>query len=163
VTPQGLSSAAAIALAVVLAWAAVAKLTSREDTATSFRELGLVAPEALVLVVAGLELATAVLLVAVPVVGAVVAIFLLIAFSVVLLRALRDGLVVSCACFGGTAEHEVSPLDLARNFGLLLLCQVALFAPTPAEPTLAASGLVAAVVVLGGVSLRAARRRLRPL
>lgn len=162
-TPEALSSAAAIAVAIALAWAAVAKLVTRGETVRSFSELGLVAPHVLVPVVAGAELVTAGLLVGVPVVGAVIAIFLLIAFTVVLVRAIRDGLVVSCACFGGTAEQEVSPVDVARNAGLLLLCQVALFAPTPARPTLASAALIAGVVLVGALSLRSARRRLRPL
>lgn len=159
-TPGGVASAAAIAVALVFAWSAVAKLATRARTVESFTELGLVAPSALVPLVVVAELAAAALLVLVPVVGAMVGVFLLVAFSVVLLRALRTGLVVSCACFGATSDRAVSPLDLARNLGLLIACQFAFFAPSPVEPDLWGIVAVAAVGLIATATLRSARRRL---
>ncbi len=159
-TPDGVASAAAIAVAFVFAWSAVAKLATRSRTVESFTELGLVAPSVLVPLVAAAELSAAVLLVVLPVVGAMVGVFLLVAFSVVLLRALRTGLVLSCACFGATSDRAVSPLDLARNLGLLIACQFAFFAPSPVEPDLRGVAAVAAVGLVAAVTLRSARRRL---
>jgi uncharacterized membrane protein YphA (DoxX/SURF4 family) len=160
VTPEGVASAAAIGLAVVLAWAAVAKVANRRATVESFTELGLVAPSALVWAVAVAELVAAVLLVLVPVAGAALAVVLLVAFTVVLFRALRSGLVVGCACFGAVSDRSISPLDLARNVGLVLAAHFAFAAPSPVRPDLGGVVLVAAVGLLGAWSLRTARVRM---
>ena len=151
------ASAAALILAAVFAWAAIAKLLSLNATAASFAELGLVAPLVVASVVAALELVAAGLLVRIPVVGAGAALFLLVAFSVVLVRAISSGLVVSCACFGGTADRVISPLDIARNVGLVILAQFALFASWPIVFDARSWGLVGAVMAVGALSLRTAR------
>ena len=54
----------------------------------------------------------------------------------------------------------MSPLDLARNLGLLIACQFAFFAPSPVEPELWGIVAVAAVGLVAAASLRSARRRL---
>ncbi len=154
------ASAAALILAAVFVWAASAKIGSLGATAASFAELGLVAPSSLAPTVAALELLAAGLLVRVPVVGAGAALFLLVAFSVVLVRAISSGLVVSCACFGGTADRVISPLDVARNVGLAILAQFALFAPWPIKFDAGSWGLVSAGVAVGALSLRMARRQM---
>lgn len=153
------ASAAALILAVSFAWAGLAKLVSLAATGESFAELGLIAPVLLARVVPAVELAAAVLLVRWPVVGGAVALFLLVGFTVVLVRALGSGLVVSCACFGATTDREISPLDIARNVGFAILAQFALFAAWPLAFDAASWGLVALLVGVGALSLRSARGR----
>ena len=118
------SRAAAILLAVVFAWSAIAKATDLSETSLGFAALGLRAPERLAVVVPALEMLTAGLLVVAPPVGGTLALFLLVAFTVVLIDLLRRGLRVSCACFGAVSSHEVRWLDVCRNavlIGLALL------------------------------------------
>lgn len=158
-TASGLADAAAIGLAVVFAWAAILKLVGRSATVDSFAALGLIAPATLATVVPLVELGAAVLLIVVAPVGAAVALFLLVAFCVVLARALRSGLRVSCACFGATPDRPITPLDIVRNVGLGLLCQLAMFGRSPVEPDVVSLVVVAAVMGIGWVTLRSARVR----
>lgn len=120
-----LARGAGLVLAVVLAVAAGAKLARRGDTGQELAQLGLLAPELLARVVPVVELATAVLLVVVPAWGGVAAFALLAAFTVVLVRVLRSGRVVSCNCFGALSRRPVSGWSLARNGVLLALAAVA--------------------------------------
>ena len=159
-TPAGLADAAAIGLAVVFAWAAALKVISRAATVSSFVGLGLVAPRALALAVPALELIAAALLIAVPPVGAALALFLLVVFCVVLARALRSGLRVSCACFGATPDQPISPLDIVRNVGLALLCQLAIFGRSPVQPQWASIAVIAGVMGVAWMSLRSARSQI---
>lgn len=158
-TASGLADAAAIGLAVVFAWAAVLKLVSRSATIESFTELGLIAPSTLAVVVPVVELSAAAMLIVVAPVGAAVALFLLVAFCVVLARALRSGLRVSCACFGAPPDHPITPLDIVRNVGLGLLCQLAIFGRSPVEPHAVSLLVVAAAMGIGWATLRSARAR----
>jgi len=163
VTPDGLSSAAAILLATLFAVAAVAKSAQHAATVESFRALGLVGPEALGWLVPAGELLTAGLLIVVPVAGAGMSVLLLVAFSVVLVRALRSGLAVDCACFGAIADRQVSPLDVVRNIGLIAVAHLALFAPSPVVVEAGALGFVALVMLIAAFTLRSARERLASL
>jgi hypothetical protein len=160
VSGEDLADATALALAVIFGWAAVAKLITHRSTRESFSELGLVAPRALSFVVPAAELVTAILLVVAAPVGAATAIFLLVSFTVILARALRSGLSVSCSCFGATAGSDVSVIDVVRNAGLAVLCQLALFARTPIQVGLVGVAVVSGVVLIGWWSLRVARRGL---
>ncbi len=162
-TPDGLASAAAILLAALFTVAAVAKTSQYRGTVDSFRSLGLVAPETLGWLVPAVELLTAVLLIVLPIAGAGSSVLLLVAFSVVLVRALRSGLAVECACFGAIAGRQVSPLDVARNVGLIAVAHLALFAPSPVVVEPVALGFVAVVMFVAGFTLRSARRRLESL
>lgn len=157
VSGEDLADAAALALAVIFGWAALAKLINHRSTRESFDELGLVAPRALSFVVPAAEMLTGILLVVAAPVGAVAAIFLLVCFTVILARALRSGLRVSCSCFGATARNDVSGVDLVRNVGLAMLCQLALFARSPIQVEPIAVAAVTAVVAIGWWSLRVAR------
>jgi len=163
VTPEGLASAAAILLAGLFAVAAVAKTVRHAATVESFRSLGLVGPEALGWLVPAGELFTAGLLIVVPVAGAGASVLLLVAFSVVLVRALRSGLAVDCACFGAIADGQISPLDVVRNVGLIALAHLALFAPSPVVVEAVALGFVAVVMLIAAFTLRSARGRLASL
>ena len=118
---------AAFVLAVVLGWAAVAKLRSRDQTQDDFESLGLVGSKRLAVAVPVVELATAGLLVLVPSWGGVVAAALLAAFTAVIVRVLRepDGLTPTCACFGGSTRSPLSWRHLARNGALLILALLA--------------------------------------
>src|SRR5579885_1227581 len=109
----GIASAFAAVLAVVFAWAGVAKLARHADTALAFASLGLPAP--LAWAVPAAELAVAGVLLVRPPVGAAAALALLALFSLVLVRALARGEPVRCACFGARRAEVVSPGDVVRN------------------------------------------------
>jgi hypothetical protein len=143
------SYTAALVLAGVLVWAAVAKLTRPRTTAASFAALGV--PGARVVPV--MELVVAAALAVWPPVGAPAAAALLAAFGVVLVRAMRRG--VGCACFGGAASQPAGVRELVRNAGLLALAAVAAFG-RPGVPTLADVVLVTTAVAVGAVGLAAA-------
>jgi hypothetical protein len=125
--------ASAVVLAVVFAWAGVTKLRTPQATATSFAGLRLAAPAMLARLVPVVELAVAAGLVAAPSLAAWAALALLLAFSVVIARALAAGATVPCACFGGGAvaaadgedARPLSTLELVRNAGLGALAIVA--------------------------------------
>jgi hypothetical protein len=141
----------AIALAAVFAWAGAAKAVDRRTTARSFRALGLPGGALLTTGVPVAELALAGGLVLAPAVAAPVAFGLLVAFSVVLGRARRDGVAVGCGCFGTARRGPVSGRDLVRN---AVLSAVALAVATAGGTGLAAiaAGAVGAVV---GLAVRA--------
>lgn len=109
----------ALVVAAVFGVSAAAKLRDREGTARSFAELGLVAPVGLAGLIPVLELLTAVALIALPVVGAFLALGLLVAFTVVILGVIRSGATVSCACFGATSSSPVGWGSVVRNLLLV--------------------------------------------
>ena len=159
-----LARAAALVLAAIFAWAAVAKATARAATAASFGGLGLPAPPALAAVVPVVEAALAVALVVAPGVAAFAALGLVIAFSAVVGRAVARGSTVGCACFGagGAADDRpVSVLEIVRNGGLGALAVVATAAGSgPALwPALPALVIITVAVALGRVALAAADLR----
>ena len=122
--------AAALVLAAVLAWAAIAKVRDRRGTARSFAGLGLPSPRLLASAVPAGEVAVAVGLVVAPARAAWAALALVLAFSVVIARAVVSGASVPCACFGGGgagagAARPVSVVELVRNAGLGALAIVA--------------------------------------
>jgi uncharacterized membrane protein YphA (DoxX/SURF4 family) len=124
----GFGFVCAVVLAAVFVWAAAAKFARPAVTAAGFRTLGLPVPGGLAWAVPAAEVVTAVLLVAVPPVGGVVALVLLGAFSAVIARALRLGLTTPCGCFGATSAKPVSRADLVRNLLLACLALAALVA-----------------------------------
>ena len=138
--------AAAGVLAATFAWAGASKLGRPAETAAGFAELGLGRPVALARAVPATELALAVTLLAAPAVGAVVALVLLTSFSVVLVRALRRGDDVRCACFGRAGGPPLSWVELARNGLLGVLGALAVTAGL--DPRLPALIPVVAVVVV---------------
>jgi uncharacterized membrane protein YphA (DoxX/SURF4 family) len=157
-----LGQAAALVLAAVFAWAAVAKVAARPATAASFRGLGLPAPAALAVAVPVVEVVLALGLVAAPAPASFAALAVLLAFSVVIGRAVARGSTVGCACFGGGAEDRpVSVLELVRNGGLGALAIVASGAGAGSAlwPSLPAAVLVTVLVALARVGLAAAELR----
>jgi hypothetical protein len=143
-----MSYAAALVLAGVLLWAAAAKLSRPRTTAAAFAGLGVPGAR----VVPWVEVVVAVALVVRPSAGAPAAGGLLAAFTVVLVRAVRRGVEVGCACFGGTASLPVSSREVARNAGLLVLAGAAVGARA-SMPALAEVILVTTAAALGAVGL----------
>jgi hypothetical protein len=157
------AEAAALVLALVFVWAAVAKVRARTATIASFSGLRLPAPAVLATVVPLVEVGLAIGLVLLPGVAAFAALVLLLGFSIVIGRAVAAGAEVGCACFGGGAEaRPVSVLELVRNAGLAALAIVASGAGVGVRggwPSLPALVLVTVVVALGRVALAAVGRR----
>jgi hypothetical protein len=123
-----LARLSAVVLTVVFAWAGAAKLADREGTADAFGALGLRRPTDLAIVVPVLELFVAIELIAMPLVGAYGALFMLVAFTVVLIGVVRRGVPVACACFGSVSSKPAEPVSwrsLLRNGVLIVLALVA--------------------------------------
>ena len=117
---------APVLLAAVFAFAGGAKLADQKATAQGFRDLGLRNPDRLAVQIPAIELATAVLLVAAPAGGAVMALVLLVAFSIFLARRLASGSEATCKCFGSMRTRPIGWTDLLRNAVLAALAIVTL-------------------------------------
>ena len=156
-----IGGAAAIVLAIVFAWAAVAKLRTEAETTASFAGLGLPSPGALAKVVPVVELGVAAGLLVAPATVSWVALALVLAFSVVIARAVATGSTVTCACFGtaasrGDQARPVSVVELVRNAGLGGLAIVASGAAAGAvRTTLPALVIVTVLVALARVAFAA--------
>ena len=111
----------AIVLALVFVIAAGSKLTSLEETATGFDELGVPIPSVSVWLVIFLEAAIAVSLVVAPSWGSLAAFATLAGFTVFLAGLVRSGRPVACRCFGGSTTEAISNTTLVRNGVLLVL------------------------------------------
>ena len=147
--------AAALLLAAVFAWAAVAKLVDRDQVIADFGDMQLPMPALMLALVVGSELATAALLVTKPVAGAVMALLLLVAFSAMLISIVQSGRQVRCGCFGANHREPVSMLEVLRNVGLGAIALLALGADQAAGITLPAVMVVTltALLLLVAVSL----------
>lgn len=148
--------ACAFAVFAVLVVAAVSKFRSPSATRGATVELG-VSPR-LASLVAPVELGTAALLLVRPSVGAVCAVVLLTAFTVVLGRVVRSGRTVRCGCFGAANSSPVNALTLLRNASLIAASAVAGFAPAATRVQageVVASALVALGIVSAGLLLHA--------
>ena len=159
-----LAQAAALVLAAVFGWAAVAKVRAAGPTTASFRGLGLPAPRLLARAVPAVEAVLAVALVLRPAVAAFAALALVVVFSLVIVRAVAAGSTVGCACFGGGSgedDRPVSVLEVVRNGGLGALAIVATGAGagTALWPSLPALVIVTVLVALSRVGLAAAELR----
>jgi hypothetical protein len=153
-----LGMAAACVLALTFAWAGAAKLGRRAETAAGFADLGLRSSYALARIVPFVELGLAVGLLAVPAGGALAALALLLIFSAVLVRALRRGGEVRCACFGQVGGPPLSWVELVRNALLAALAALAVAAgPDPRLPALLPSTAVVVVVAAAAVLLSVLR------
>jgi uncharacterized membrane protein YphA (DoxX/SURF4 family) len=118
---------AAIVLGAVFVVAAVSKMVAGNAWVTQARELGASTPVATAL--PGVELVVGALLIVgiggpVP---AVVALVLLVGFSVAIARQLVDGRHPPCACFGAWSQRPLGEGHLVRNAGLIVLAVLALF------------------------------------
>ena len=125
-TLAGTGYVTAALLAVVFWVAGTSKLRAPDRVAEEFVAMGIRSPELAARVLPAVELIVAVLLVAVPWVGATFALALLVVFTVVLVRVVRSGAVVPCACFGAVSQQPASWLDVARNVALMAAAAVAL-------------------------------------
>jgi hypothetical protein len=146
-------------LGALLVWAAVAKIRRPDFTRESFARLGLRWPDSLAVAVPAVELVVAVLLVAWPPAGGAAALVLFVAFTVVLVRVVRSGAHVGCACFGSPRVESVSWADVVRNVGLVVMSVLAMSAPAAGWPGIAALAVTAAFVVAGAFVVQG----LRPL
>lgn len=152
-----LAPLAAVVLGGVFVLAALTKLTDPATTSREFGALGLPRPSLLARVVPPAELVVAGLLVLRPTIGAPIAAVLLLAFSAVLVAALRSGRTVSCGCLGALSREPISVTTLVRNGGLLALAALAAAgrAPSGLRPVLPAldvvlaSGLTVLLILLG--------------
>lgn len=149
----GVGYAAALVVAAVYLVAGVAKLSDRTATAATFAGLGLPAPGALATAVPLLEIGLGAALVVAPRPAAAVAIVVVAAFTAVLARALRHGVRVGCGCFGSARREPISFVELVRNGLLAAATAVALMAPGPRWPGLAATVAVTAATAAGAVVL----------
>ena len=156
---DGVGYVAALVLAAVLGWAGVAKLSRPRTTASGFAAMGLPAPDALARAVPLAEIVVAATLVVVPRAGAVAALVLLVAFTVVLARALRAGSSVSCGCFGTSGRAPVSFVELVRNGLLVVAAVAALAASSPVAPGLDDLVLATTAAAVAGVVLALCRLR----
>lgn len=155
----GIGTVAALTLAAVLGWAAVGKARRIDASTATYRRLGLPAVRFLGVAVPAVEGATALLLVTWPRIGGLIALALLAAFTVVLLRARRLG--VACGCFGTDRTEPVSSVELLRNAMLGALAASALGAAAPTVPGLADVVTVTAATVTGAVVIALADIRRR--
>lgn len=148
-------------LAAVFVVAAAAKVRTPRATATTFRRLGVPAANVTSRAVPVVELVVATVLLAAPRGGAIAALVLVAAFTVVLARAVARGVDVSCGCFGAASSAPVTSVTLLRNALLVVAATcAALFAPgAPAVPSLAAAVLASTTALLGAVVVAAADTR----
>jgi hypothetical protein len=150
----------AVFLTGVFVVAAAAKVRTPWATATTFRRLGVPAADATARTVPVVELVVATVLLAAPRAGAVAALVLLIAFTVVLARAVQRGVDVSCGCFGAASSDPVTRVTLLRNALLVAAAGCAsLLASAPRVPSFAAVVLVSTTVMLGAIAVAAAEVR----
>jgi hypothetical protein len=150
---NGMASLSATALALVLAWAAVAKGIRPRATTIEFRQLGLPLPGVLARLVPIIEVVVAILLVLTPGWGGVFAFALLAGFTTLLVSIIRSGRVVSCGCFGSTSNEPVSINEVTRNLVLLTLAAGAasitdLKRPALPETILFTTGLLLAALAV---------------
>ena len=143
-TAAGVASVLAVGLAVTLLLAAWSKLRDRAAVVEGFDAMGLAAPGLLSLLVPMVEIAAAVLLVTLPPVGGALSLFVLIAFTVVLVRLKDRG--IPCRCFGSAGAEPVSNVELVRN-ALLLTVALTVFLVAPD------SGVPSAAEVVAGAGL----------
>lgn len=145
------SSASLAVLVAVFFLAAVAKLRSPGGIAPATLELG--APRWIAPFLVPAECCVVVALVLAPRIGSALAIVMLSAFTFLLVRVVRSGRAVSCACFGAASAALVTATTVARNVGLLVLAVVAGFSPSlidlPANAVLPMLLLDAGIIVVG--------------
>lgn len=131
-------------LVAVFFLAAVSKWRSPGRIAQVTLELGAPRWSAPFLVPA--ELCLVATLVFAPRIGSPLAIVMLSAFTVLLVRVVRSGRTVSCGCFGAASTAPVTVTTVVRNIGLLGLASAAGFsAPLARTP----AGAVVPTLLLG--------------
>ena len=122
--------AARIILVVAFGIAALAKVRDHQAVAPAARALGLPpwAAGITARLLAPTELLTAALVAVRPTarLGAAVALVLLMAFTTVIVRTLRQGRRPACRCFGVASDRPIGPELIVRNIALAALAVVTL-------------------------------------
>lgn len=120
------SAIAGVLLGLAFVVAGASKLAARE--AWPAQAIGLGAPFFVVPYVPWVELAVGACLIAqlYEPIPALVAIALLLLFSLLISKRLAEGERPACACFGAWSAKPIGPEHLARNAGLLVLGVLAL-------------------------------------
>ena len=161
--PEALSIAVPFLVAVVLVWSAIGKLRAPAVAAEGFAALRVPRALSRPWIIRGhpwVEIALAVVLVVAPgwlgMVGAVAALGLMVAYLVLVVRAVRRGEDVDCACFGGWGPGRVTTRTAWRNAWLVLLATLSVWAASDGQSLVARAadadsgwwvvGLVAALV-----------------
>ncbi len=153
-TVRELATIAAVVLAVLLVWAAVAKVRAPLETAGNFEQLGVPAPLLMARVVPAVEVVVALLLLAVPGWGGVAAFALLACFTVLLVSLVRSGATVACSCFGTVSDEPISWVEVTRNVVLLMMAALALSIDQLAAPSFAGVVAFSALAVVAGVAVQ---------
>jgi uncharacterized membrane protein YphA (DoxX/SURF4 family) len=119
---------ASILLGLVFVVSGGSKVAAGPEWPQQARALG--APRSVVAVLPWLEIALGAILVTqlAPVAAAVVALVVLVAFTVLIVRRLSEGEHPPCACFGAWSAKPLGPGHVVRNVGFMALGVVALFA-----------------------------------
>lgn len=154
---DGLAYLAAIALALVFVYSAVMKLRDPHPIKRALRAGGF--PVGIARVIPVIEIASAVLLLVVPMLGAVVSAVVLFAFTGFVISLLMRDIDVSCGCFGANATRSVSSVDVVRNVFLLAIAGVASFVSRPVsfgldELIAATTAFATGAVVLAAMGTR---------
>lgn len=157
---SGAASIAAVVLAVVFGWAALAKAVRHRATVEAFGALGLPRPELLAVTVPLVEIVVAAALLARPAIGGALALALLAAFTLVVVRGVLSGTSTGCGCFGARRVEPVGPADVVRNGLLAAFAALATGTPTLVRPGWGAAGATAAFVALAAGVQSWARRRI---
>ncbi len=150
----------AVMLAGTFAWAALAKLRNQRSTTKGFATLGLPQAKRLAVVVPLTELLIGAALLALPAAGALASVVLLVAFTMVLVRAQRASVnEIRCGCFGAADTEPVTWVTYIRNAGLGFAA-VGVFAIQPPSllnvsvgPLLAVTTSAATMALIGSVGL----------
>ncbi len=118
---------ASIALGVVFLVSGGSKLAAGPAWPQQAQALG--APRFVVPALPWIELVLGAVLVMqlVPTVAAAVALAVLVAFTVLILRRLAEGRHPPCACFGAWSSRPLGRGHVVRNVGFIALAAVALF------------------------------------
>ena len=156
---RGVAYPSAAVLAAVFFYAGASKLKDPRAAGASLRSFAVPAAAVTARVLPLVELGVAIALLVVPVVGGVIALVALSAFSAVLAARIHAGSTVPCGCFGATSQEPASAVELLRNALLAALAITAMFASGPRLPTLEATVTVSALTIAGIVTVSLGRLR----
>ena len=156
---KGVAYPSALVLAAVFLCAGTSKLMDPRAADASLRALAVPTAAVTARLLPLVEFALALALLVSPVVGGILALAALSAFSAVLAARVRAGTTAPCACFGTASREPVSSVELLRNALLAALAVTALFATGPRLPTLEATVTVSALTIAGAVTVSLSRLR----
>lgn len=133
---------AQVALGILLAWAALAKLGDIPALARDIHGFRLLHPAgdnlvAIVLPWIELTAAASLVLGIRPRAGAFAALGLLLLFTTAVALAVIRGLDIECGCFGTVGAIRTGGAKLAENLGMLALAAIGAMKPVPRETTTA--------------------------